>query len=196
MSDPFESFKLYNALRLHFTSDSYDAIKYNYKTSVKPQSFFKRRDKYFFAKLARKYPKDMLTYYVANFKNDVTYVGEMLNDQGEKNYLHHLKIAQSIHRTFEVDINTLSDSGRPFDALFECDSTTLPFVIKSWMAGEITLETAVILDQLMGYINRCDQTISETIVWPDVRRKLIKYKPFVRIDKEKCVNILKKRFTH
>ena len=52
MSDPFESYKLYNALKLHFETDSYDAVKYNFKTSVKPQSFFKRKDKYFFAKIA------------------------------------------------------------------------------------------------------------------------------------------------
>ena len=55
--DPFDSYKLYNALKLHFESD-YDAIKYNYTTRVNASSFFKRRDKYFFAKLAKTYPKD------------------------------------------------------------------------------------------------------------------------------------------
>ena len=35
MNDPYESYKLYNALKLHFESDSYDAVKYNYKTSQK-----------------------------------------------------------------------------------------------------------------------------------------------------------------
>ena len=44
--DPFESYKLYNALKLHFETD-YDAVKYHYKTRVNAQSFFKRRDKYF-----------------------------------------------------------------------------------------------------------------------------------------------------
>ena len=32
MMDPFEVYKLYNALKLHFENDSYDAIKYNFKT--------------------------------------------------------------------------------------------------------------------------------------------------------------------
>ena len=32
MNDPFESYKLYNALKLHFEG-SYDAVKYNYKTN-------------------------------------------------------------------------------------------------------------------------------------------------------------------
>ena len=53
MMDPFDVYKLYNALKLHFDNESYDAIKYNFKTTVNPQSFFKRRDKYFFAKLGK-----------------------------------------------------------------------------------------------------------------------------------------------
>jgi hypothetical protein len=48
MNDPFESYKLYNALKLHFEG-SYDAVKYNYKTNVTPKSFLNRKDKYFFA---------------------------------------------------------------------------------------------------------------------------------------------------
>ena len=55
MNDPFESYKLYNALKLHFETDGYDAIKYHFKTSIKPTSFFKRKDKFFFAKLAKTY---------------------------------------------------------------------------------------------------------------------------------------------
>ena len=74
MMDPYESYKLYNALKLHFESD-YDAVKYNFKTTVKPQSFFKRKDKYFFAKIAKTYEKDLLEFYVSNFKNDMKYVG-------------------------------------------------------------------------------------------------------------------------
>ena len=75
MVDPFESYKLYNALKLHFESD-YDAIKYNFKSNVTPNSFFKRRDKYFFAKIARN-QKDLLNYYVFNFIEDVKYIGDM-----------------------------------------------------------------------------------------------------------------------
>ena len=86
MMDPFESYKLYNALKLHFETDSYDAVKYNYKSNITHNSFFKRKDKYFFAKLARNYEKDLLNYYVANFKNGVSYVGDMINESGEKNY--------------------------------------------------------------------------------------------------------------
>jgi hypothetical protein len=56
--DPFESYKLYNALKLHFES-GYDAVKYNFKSNVTPKSFFNRKDKYFFAKLAKKHNKEL-----------------------------------------------------------------------------------------------------------------------------------------
>ena len=49
-STGFAAFALYNALKLHFTSDSYDFIKYHGKTNVSTQTFMKRKDKYSFYK--------------------------------------------------------------------------------------------------------------------------------------------------
>ena len=56
----FAAFALYNALKLHFTSESYDYFKYNGKTNVSPQSFMTRKDKYQFYKLSRKYNPEEL----------------------------------------------------------------------------------------------------------------------------------------
>ena len=69
MNDPYESYKLYNALKLHFETDSYDALKYNFKTSIKPHSFFNRKDKYFFAKLAKTYGKNLKIRKIENILN-------------------------------------------------------------------------------------------------------------------------------
>ena len=194
MKDPFESYKLYNSLKLHFETDNYDAIKYNFKTSVKPTSFFKRKDKYFFAKLANTYD-DLLDFYVANFKNDVKYVGDMLNEHGERYYREHKKVCESLTYTFENDINKLYESNSDFDSLLEARDNEHPFVITYWLQDEIHLETVVILDSITGFVDRENKKISETIIWPDIFRKITKYKPFVKFDKTKCVNILKKTFT-
>lgn len=194
MKDPFESYKLYNSLKLHFETDNYDAIKYNFKTSVKPTSFFKRKDKYFFAKLANTYD-DLLDFYVANFKNDVKYVGDMLNEHGERYYREHKKVCESLTYTFENDINKLYESNSDFDSLLEARDNEHPFVITYWLQDEIHLETVVILDSITGFIDRENKKISETIIWPDIFRKITKYKPFVKFNKTKCVNILKKTFT-
>ena len=196
MNDPYESYKLYNALKLHFETDSYDALKYNFKTSIKPQSFFNRKDKYFFAKLAKTYGKNLKEYYIANFKMDVKYVGDMLNEGGEQYYRSHKKVLESIHYSFENDINKLSEIESSFDELLLSENNNHPKIIKLWMQDEILLETIVILDSLTGFMDRENKKITETIIWPDIYRKITKYKPFVKFNTEACRSILIKEFTN
>ena len=195
MNDPFESYKLYNALKLHFETDGYDAIKYHFKTSVKPTSFFKRKDKFFFAKLAKTYENELKEFYIANFKNDVKYVGDMLNEGGEKYYRDHKKIMESLTYQFQTDINKLNDMDVSFDSLLEAEDNNHPLIIKLWMQEEIVLETVVILDSILGFVERENKKITDTIIWPDIYRKIMKYKPFVKFDRDKCLNLLKETFT-
>jgi|TARA_B110000444_G_C18724916_1_gene540361 hypothetical protein len=195
MNDPFESYKLYNALKLHFETDGYDAIKYHFKTSVKPTSFFNRKDKYFFAKLANTYENELKEFYVANFKNDVKYVGDMLNEGGERYYRDHKKVMESLTYQFQTDINKLNDMDIPFDSLFEAEDNSHPLIIKLWMQEEILLETVVILDSILGFVERENKKITDTIIWPEIYRKIMKYRPFVKFDRNKCLNLLKETFT-
>ena len=195
MNDPFESYKLYNALKLHFETDGYDAIKYHFKTSIKPTSFFKRKDKFFFAKLAKTYENELKEFYIANFKNDVKYVGDMLNEGGERYYRDHKKVMESLTYQFQTDINKLYDMDVPFDSLLEAEENNHPLIIKLWMQEEILLETVVILDSLLGFVERENKKITDTIIWPDIYRKIMKYKPFVKFDRDKCLNLLKDTFT-
>jgi len=195
MIDPFESYKLYNALKLHFETD-YDAVNYNFKSNVSSQSFFKRRDKYFFAKIAKHYEKDLKGYYIANFKHGVSYVGEMVNEVGEKNYIEHKKTLESLTRVFQNDINKLSEQKMEFDDLFKSEDGQHPLIIQLWMQEEITLETVVILNSLIGFIPRESKKISDTLIWPDIKRKIEKYTPFVNFDSTKCKLIILNGFTN
>ena len=194
--DPFESYKLYNALKLHFETDGYDAVKYHYKTRVNPQSFFKRRDKYFFAKLGKSYGKDLLKYYVSNFINDVGYVGDMLGLDGETNYNDMVKVHESLSYRFKSDINILSSMVNSFDEMLECKDNEYPVVINAFLQQEICLETVVILNKLTGFMDKADKQITETIMWPDLSRKVQKYDPFVSIDRDKMIKIVTKSFTN
>lgn len=195
MNDPFESYKLYNALKLHFETDGYDAIKYHFKTSVKPTSFFKRKDKFFFAKLAKTYENELKDFYIANFKNDVKYVGDMLNEGGEKYYRDHKKIMESLTYQFQTDINKLNDMDIDINELLKAEDNNHPLIIKLWMQGDILLETVIILDSILGFVERENKRITDTIIWPDIYRKIMKYKPFVKFDRDKCLNLLKDTFT-
>ena len=188
--EPFEAFRYYQSLKLHFESDSYDATKYNYKTSVKPQSFWKRKDKYFFAKAGNRFNKipDLINFYVAHFINDIKWIGEMDKDE---QYTKWCKTMQSISYTFEQEIYKLSESVDSFDQLFEGDPH--PLVIQKFLEDEISLETVVILDRLTGFVAR--SAITETIIWPDLKRKILKYRPFVNVPEQKMKNIVLKVFT-
>ena len=191
--DPFDVYKLYNALKLHFENDSYDAIKYNFKTTVNPNSFFKRRDKYFFAKLGKN-QKDIQNFFVFNFIEDLKYVGDMMDIEGQNNYTKHKRIHESLSREFEKDINTHDTD---FDNLLVVNNiNTPPLIIERWMEEDISLETVVILNSLTGFVNKEGNKITETLFWPDVSRKITKYGPFVNFEKDKFVQIIKKRFTN
>lgn len=193
--DPFDSYKIYNALKLHFETDSYDAIKYNYKSNVTANSFLKRKDKYFFAKIGKNYSKDVIGYYVSNFKEGVSYVGDMINHDGEDNYNKHKKIKESIHRVFSIDINTLCEQEPKFDKCLTSIDGQVPLIIELLMQEEICLDTVSILDSMLGFVERESKKINDTIMWPDLKRRIQKYTPFVNYDANKCKNLITKGFT-
>ena len=50
----FEVFKLYLAIKLHFTTDTYNYEEYGGKVNCKLETFTKRNDRYFFHKLSKR----------------------------------------------------------------------------------------------------------------------------------------------
>ena len=198
--DPFDAYKLYQAIKLHFESDSYDVQRYNFKTSAKPQSFFKRRDKYYFAKLARKYPKseDLVNFYVSNFVNDAKWVGDMNEEVGEKNYANWQKAMQSISFVFERDLYTMhtwcTSNKSTFDDLLVVRDNQHPLVCTMYVREDIDIITVVILNQLTGFLEHANKQITETLVWPDLYRKLKKAETFVRINSQKMKKTVVKVF--
>ena len=62
---------MYCALKAHFSGD-YDYHKFSGQTRIKRDSFYKRKDRFFFVKTSYKYKQDneVLDYFVANFIKD------------------------------------------------------------------------------------------------------------------------------
>lgn len=192
--EPFDAYRFYQSMKLHFESDTYDAVKYNYKTSAKPQSFWKRRDKYFFAKVGKKFnnAKDLIHYYAAHFVADNNWIGQMIED--EMTYTSWLKRNQSLMYNLEQDMHVLAEEGN-FDQILD-SSEGHPKIVSSYLAGDINIESVIIIDQLTDFMKRADKQITETIVWPDVSRKIRKYKYFVNADMQKAKNIVLRVFTN
>ena len=92
----FDVFKTYLALKLHFTSKTYDYHKYEGKVTAKLDTFTKRNDRYFFYKLSKKYKaSEIEDFFVANFiKNDRNWIGSLLNNDGETTYKDYIKYSQ------------------------------------------------------------------------------------------------------
>jgi hypothetical protein len=195
----FEAYALWNALKLHFTSDSYNYFKYSGKTNVSKQSFTTNKSKYQFYKLSRKYDlEELKQFYVANFiegKGD--WVGELLQD-GDENYAKWQKRQQSLTYTFENDIMYLFDmvDGAEFvnrDDILKPIDGGWPMIITKLMKNQVSLESVCILVDLVGCMPRWEKQITEDIIWPTHHRIITKYTPFIQYDKKKFLHILKKK---
>jgi hypothetical protein len=192
----FAAFALYNALKLHFTSKSYDYFKYNGKTNVTKTTFSSRKDKYSFYKLSRKYSLDELKqFYIANFLEGDKWVGEMTNAEGEDAYKKWLKRQQSLTYIFENDILYLVDH-------FEDDKESIikvydgehPNLLGLLMRDKVSIETVIIMNDILNFWPMWTKKIREDIIWPIWQIQIEKYTPFVQYDKAVFKNILVKNF--
>jgi len=191
----FEAFCLYHALKLHFTSSSYDIFRYNGKTNVSQDTFMKRKDKYSFYRLARKYDiEELRNFLVANFiYGTSTWVGEMTGPDGEGTYRQWQKTNQSLTYVFERDILKVLDTIESPDDMLKVTPGQLPKLLLEAVSGAVTIETVVILNSLLGFFPMWDKKIDDDFLWPNFRLKCEKYTPFVPFDKVKFKNILREQ---
>jgi hypothetical protein len=174
----FEAYKLYMAIKLHFTSNSYDFFKYNSKTNVTQSTFLKNKSKYQFYKLARKYSLiDLRDFYVANFLEGDKWVGDMNTADGEQVYTKWQKVQQSLTYTFENDIIYLFDKYKPAE-MFKT-SGNYPNLLNELMENNIHIETLVYMNMIMGFLPVWKKEIDDDIIWPNWEIKLRKYQPFI-----------------
>ena len=80
--------------------------------------------------------------------------------------------------------------------MFKLYKTEHPYIIKMFLRKDITLETLVILEKLAPFVTNFDNELSEDLIWPDISRLIKKYKPFLKIDKEKYNGIFTRVLGH
>jgi len=188
-------YMMYNALRLHFTTDSYDYFKYNGKTNTTKESFLTHKNKYAFYRLSRKHTlEDARGFFVANFlESDTKWVGELLTEEAEEVYTDWKKRNQSLFYQFESDTQYLLDNYDAHDIIKPVDGS-FPVLLMQIMRKKVTLETLVIMNNLMNFLPMWEKKIDDDIVWPMWQRKIKKYAPFVVYDKMKYKNKLKELY--
>ena len=191
----YETFEIYQALKLHFTSDSYDFFKYNGKTNVSVTAFENRKDKYHFYKLSRKCTnkEDLINFVVANFVEDEkSWVGNLLMEEADINYRKRQKVIQSLSYTFENDCKLIFEDCKlnPNEVLMT--DGDYPVLLTKTLRKETQIETLCILNEILGFFPMWSKKITDTIRWPEYRKKCLKYTAFLPKDVVKYKLILKK----
>ena len=191
---PFECYKTYIAMKQHFTKDKYDYFKYGGKSRASATSFNNRKDRYFFERMSRKKSDEQIVqYFISNFIStedpSKVWIGEIIQN-GETNFQDWQKRNQSLAYVFGDEIERVF-KGSSFDSYFDSDGQH-PKILKEYLKGELSIETLVILDRILGYAERFDKKILDPI-WGAVSLKIKKYKPFLNIDVSRYKKILKEK---
>ena len=187
--EPFEVYRYYLALRLHFTTDSYNVIEQKGRVRATKNSFLKRKDLLSIRRVAETYSdKDIVDFLVANFVSGDRW-GGVFDVESKERYQGWKKRIESISYTFKKEMDkavTYADKlGITFNQLFYCNHGQHPFIIKMYLRNDISIETLVILNKLNNFTDQLDQDLKDDLVWPDTSRIIKKYSPFLEIKKDK-----------
>ena len=198
----FDVYKTYLAVKLHFTSDTYDYYKYDGKVNAKLDTFTKRKDRYFFHKLSTRYAEtDILDFFVANFLADSKrWIGNLLANDGRDVYLDYKKRKEAFAYHFKQECGTIiSDLGKrniSFNDGFIPPNGQHPRVLRLLIQRKISYQTAVVLDHFLGFTKNWDKEITEKIVWPEISLKVARVKPFINFNATECKLIMKDVFVN
>lgn len=189
---PFDCYKTYLALKNHFTKESYDYFTYNKKTRASLQSFYKRKDRFWFEKISRKKDeKEVEDFFVANFVScndpETLWIGEIIKE-GDDRYKNWQKKVQSLSYFFKQESQSLFEENK-FEQVFNC-SKGHPILLKKFLTNNISLETLIIYDKIFLFSNKFDKKLKDP-VWETVSKRIKKYSPFLHINVINYRKILK-----
>lgn len=180
-------------MKQHFTKDSYDYLKYCGRIKASPAAFNKRKDRYFFERMSRqKNDKEIEQFFVANFAScddpQRLYMADIVKN-GEKTFTAWQRRNQSLTYIFKNEIEELFDD-KNFDAMFYIDGNRHPDILKAFLRGNVSIETLIILEKILGYKSRFDKKLADP-VWELISYRINKYAPFLNIDVFRYKKILK-----
>jgi hypothetical protein len=192
MVDPLNCYKTYLSIKNHFTNKKYNYFTYNGKVKANIQSFYKRKDRFYFEKMSRqKTDEEIINFFVSNFAscNDPQslWIGEIIKE-GEVNYKNWMRKTQSLSYIFREEIGILNSKN--FDEMFKVEESKHPKILKQFLQNNVSLETMVILNNILDYKKHFDKKLQDP-VWEFVSMRIEKYSPFLHIDSNKYKQILK-----
>lgn len=200
--EPFVGYKLYTAMKLHFTKDSYDFFKNGGRTKIKGRTFDEKTDVSCYINLTTSVPKkDILQYLLANFvEGNYNVVYNIPN--GTKIYRQWCARIDSLSYNFQLDIEKICSEMEEMGtvdiaSIFHNEDGCHPILLRMYMGGHISIETMCILETRLEYIEQFDISMEYDIIWHSNRKKIVKYLAFfsagtIQINNDRIDNILMK----
>ena len=73
------------------------------------------------------------------------------------------------------------DGYREFDSLFTTDGLNHPRIMKIYLGGDISIESVIFMDSVLGFVSTIDQQIKSVgrYMWTDFKLKCDKYRPLL-----------------
>ena len=178
--EPIDVYLMYCAMKAHFSKNDYDFFTYKGKSRVSRNSFYKRKDRIFFVKLSKKYPEeeDLKNYMVANFIMDRRGYVANFNDE---NYEQWKEKRSNFYNIFTDEIRPFVKN---FNPIFEVKSSEHPILLKEYLGKRLSLETLIVLDELVKFSKTWDNRMAEDYIWFDLKKLMNNYKRFLTIDKK------------
>ena len=177
--EPIDVYLMYCAMKAHFSRKDYDFLTYKGKSRVPRDSFFKRKDRVFFVKLSKKYSEeDLKNYFVANFIIEKQGYIANFNDE---NYEQWKEKRNNFYDIFTEEIRPFV---KDFNPIFKVKNSEHPFLLKEYLGKRVSLETLVILDDILGFTKNWNRSLAEDYMWYDINKLMKNYKRFLTIDKK------------
>lgn len=180
--EPFDFYKLYLAVRLHFTSDKYDIVASRGRVNANEYKFESSKDKFRFVRLARnKTKEDAVNFLVANCSNGDNYCGVFSQDSTDVYSIWKGKIAQ-LEYLFDTEVTMLYYEAlrNGVHDIFDCTDGH-PYILKRFLGGKLSIENLVIINKICPFVDKVNQQISDDIIWGDIKRRILKYSTFLKI---------------
>ena len=180
----FEVYKIYLAIKLHFTSknQSYDFHKHLGRTTARLATFTKRRDRYFFHKLSKSNNNSTIVdYFVSNFvSNTNLWIGDIIGKSGDEHYKQWSKKIEALHYYYEQDLDYMLERKIEFDDIFTSKDGQHPPILKMFLSKRINFETFIILDDILSFTKQLNKKINEKVLWPKLYDRMTRYRPFLK----------------
>lgn len=188
----YDLYCTYQAIKLHFSSEQYNFFQYDGKTRVSIEAFQKRRDKFLFHRLARKYrDEEMVPFLVSNFvHSDDNWTKSLLEEEAEETYRDWKRRTDSMTKIYTEDLQKIATKDN-FNDLFKVEEGQFPKLLVLFMQNEVTMETMVILNNIFNFIKIWDKKISDDIIYPKISRKIRKYGAFLNVNVDKYKKLTK-----